>query len=197
MNDKKSKWTSLGFEAECYPPNNSERRYTLKLYPKDKALTKKEILVIMLNPSTADENKPDTTCRSLIKLCNFNDYNSITICNIFSLRTPNVMVLNKAIKINTANDDLSDEKLKECIKEFNEVLCAWGKADKIKDRKIREILDTRIKKIEEMLKGKKLYKFGDTSFNGKSYPLHPYFYNTMNTEKKSKIRFTSYNSEQI
>lgn len=195
MNDKKNKWASLGFEAECPPPNNSERRYTLKLYPKDKTLTKKEILVIMLNPSTADENKPDTTCRSLIKLCNFNDYNSITICNLFSLRTPNVMVLNEAIKTNTANDDLNDEKLKECIKELNEVLCAWGKADKIKDRKIREILDTRIEEIEERLKGKKLYKIENTFFKGKNYPTHPYWYNTLKSKNKFEIKFKPYKLE--
>lgn len=74
MNNGKQEWTIkvndnlMEFEVECYPPNDSKRRYMLKIYPKDKTLTKREILVIMLNPSSANEFKKDQTCEFVISI---------------------------------------------------------------------------------------------------------------------------------
>lgn len=173
MNNRKGEWTVNGtrLEVECYPPSDSKRRYILKIYPKDKTLTKKEILVIMLNPSTANENKPDQTCKALVDLCNRNGYDFITICNLFSLRKSNVKELNEEIQ--DANDSLNDLKLKDCIEQFDEVLCAWGRAKKLKDR---NLYNARIIKVYEMLTNKKLKEFGHSSFNGNIYPYHPLYY---------------------
>ena len=176
MNNGKGEWTIIvngkqqEFEVECDPPDDAKRRYILKVYPKDKTQTKKEILVIMLNPSIADKDKPDPTCRALINLCDWKGYNNITICNLFSLRGPNVKELNN--KIQDTNDSLNDLKLKECIGRFDEILCAWGRAKELKDR---NFYNARINKVYEMLTNKKLKEFGHSPFNGDIYPNHPYY----------------------
>ncbi len=177
MNEEISKWRIKvnrklqEFEVECDPPNYSNRRYMLKIFPKNMAQIKKEILVIMLNPSIADKYSSDKTCRDLINLCDCNGYNSITICNLFSSRGQ-VKELNEFMENGTANDNSSDEKLKEQIEKFDEVLCAWGKVEELEDRNLYNI---RINKVYEMLTNKKLKEFGHTSFNGDIYPNHPYY----------------------
>ena len=182
MNNGKVKWTikvngtPQKFEGECYPPNDSKRRYVLKVYPKDKIQTKKEIFVIMLNPSTADENEPDQTCKFLINQCNWNGHNSITICNLFSSRGL-IEKLNECMENDTANDNSSDEKLKEQIKKFDEILCAWG--GPYKGIKNKKVLNDRIKEVfkileSQKLRGKKILKLKKDSENRCSqYPPHP------------------------
>ena len=168
MNNGKGKWDvgNTQLEVECCPPNDSTR-YMLKIYPKDKIQTKKKIFVIMLNPSKADENEPDQTCEYLIKLCDYNGYNSLTICNLFSLRG-NIKKLNE--EIHNANDLSNDQKLDECIAQFDGILCAWGQADKIKDRKA---YNKRIREVYIKLTNKKLREFGHSTFKGYKYPHHP------------------------
>lgn len=180
------------FEVKCDPTNDSKRRYILKICPKDKTKIKKKILVIMLNPSNANEKKPDYTCRALINLCDSNSYNLITIWNLFSLRTPDVEELNE--KINDANDNQNNEKLRLCIGQFDEILCAWGRAKEIKDM---EFYNDRIDQVyHDMLKGKNLKKFGDEfSFKDKAYPTHPRRYYFIKSRNKSKIKFTNYKLE--
>jgi len=168
MNSGKSKWPE-NVTVDGDPLNNSNRRYMLKIFPKNSAQIKKEILVIMLNPSTADENKPDQTCEYLIKLCDYNGYNSLTICNLFPLRG-NIKKLNE--EIGNANDLSNDQKLYGCIAQFDEILCAWGQADKIKI-KDRKAYNKRIREVYIKLTNKKLREFGHSTFKGYKYPHHP------------------------
>jgi hypothetical protein len=193
MNNGKGTWVEVkvndekqDIRVECDPPNDPKRRYILNLDLKPKIQTNNKILVIMLNPSTADEKKTDSTCRALMNLCDWNGYNTITVCNLFSLRTSNVKELNE--KIDEANDIQNDDKLKACIGKFDEILCAWGKADKIKRRKE---YDARIENIEGMLNGKKLKKIGNGLVNGK-YPFHPYFYNFKKNWSKYGSKFENF-----
>lgn len=79
------------------------------------------------------------------------------ICNLYSSRGQ-VKKLNEFIENGTANDNSSDEKLKEQIKKFDEVLCALGKAEKINDR---DSYNTRVAEIYERLSNKKLREFGN------------------------------------
>ena len=178
MNNGKGEWLE-NVTINCDPRNDSNRRYTLKIVPKDSAQIEKKILVIMLNPSTADKDNSDKTCRDLIDLCDWNGYTSITICNLFSSRGQ-VKELNEFMENGTANDDSSNEKLKEQIKEFDEILCAWGRAKELKDRKP---YNARITKVYEMLTNKKLKEFGHSSFNGNTYPYHPYYIHIKSKEQ--------------
>ena len=168
MNNGKGKWPE-NVTVKGDPLNDSNRRYMLKIFPKDSAQIKKEILVIMLNPSKADEDSSDKTCKVLINLCDWNGYNGITICNLFSLRKSNVKELNEEIQ--DANDSLND--LKRYIEPFDEVLCAWGRAEGLKDR---NLYNERITEVYEILANKKLKEFGHSSLNGNIYPYHPLYY---------------------
>ena len=181
------------YKVKCWKSDDDKHRYKLKISLINSTSTK-EILVIMINPSYAYEKKPDYTCRALINLCDFNKYNSITICNLFSLIKSNMENLNEPRKMNIANDKLSDDKLEECIeciKNFNEILCAWGSAEKIKDR---SFYNDRIRKVyNDMLKGKNLKKFGDeVSFKGKTYPTHPRRYYIIKSKNELKTKFKPY-----
>lgn len=199
MNDGKGEWTVMvfgtqqTFEVECDPTfeDNPNRRYILKIFPKDRTQIKKELLVIMINPSTADEKKSDQTCRALLNLCDYNNYTNITICNLFSLRTSKVEELNE--KIYEANDTQNNDKLTLCIGKFNEVLCAWGKASKIKKR---GDYDTRINQVYQMLNGKKLKKIGNGLVDDK-YPIHPYSFSFQKNGDKYKIDFEEFNLKNL
>lgn len=193
MNNGKDEWPQK-FQIECYPPNDSKRRYILKIYLKDKTQTKKELLVIMLNPSYADKKKSDPTCLTLINICESNYYDSITICNLFSLRTSKVEELNE--KINEANDNRNINETKKCIEGFNEILCAWG--GPYKEIKNKKTLNDRLKEIFkslklQKLKGKKILKLKikkESENKYPQYPPHPLY-------KKYNTEFEPYCIEEI
>lgn len=191
MNNRRYKWPG-NIEVKCDPRRDIYRRYVLKIFPKDGNVVKKEILVIMLNPSDADNDWSDHTCKVLMKICKCNGYNSITICNLFSSRGQ-VEKLNEFMENDKANDEISDKKLEEQINKFDEVLCAWGGPhNKIRYKKI---LIDRIKKILKILKsqklrGKKILKLKIDKKSGKLYPSHP-------QGKHANIEFKPYCIEDI
>ena len=193
MNNGNGEWSGVkvngeiqNIKVECKAQNDSIRRYVLRIHLKAKTQIEKEILVIMLNPSTANENKPDPTCKALMNLCDWNGYNFITICNLFSLRTPNPSKLND--NIDEANDTQNNDKLRLCIGQFDEVLCAWGNAKKIKER--AKYL-TRVYKVEDMLNGKKLKKIGKGLVDNR-FPYHPYSFCFKRSADKYKVQFEDF-----
>lgn len=80
-------------------------------------------LYIMLNPSTADLEQSDPTIDKCIKIAKHNNYGSITIVNLFSLRTPKPEELLDA-EIRTIPKNL--EIIKEAIDETDRIVAAWG-----------------------------------------------------------------------
>lgn len=194
MEDGKGEWTvnvfgtKQTFEIECNPifEDGSNLRYILKIFPKNKTQIKKKILVIMLNPSKASEKKSDPTCRTLINLCDWNNYNSITIWNIYPWRSQKV---GKFQCDNELEIEANDKKLGEYIVKFKEVLCAWGKANGIWNR---NSYDARVQKVIKNLNNKKLKKLGSDLVDGK-YPHHPlYYFFQKGKWNRYKIRFEEF-----
>ena len=138
--------------ADC---KDCKHRYKLRISLIGTTSTK-EILVIMLNPSTADEKTDnwDKTCEFLINICHSNGYDLITICNLFSFITKEVEELDK--KIQEENSNSIDEALRESIKKANEILCAWGGPYKKIKNKQKQILNDMIKEVFGILKSRNL-----------------------------------------
>ena len=161
------------YRVKCW--KSGKYRYKLKIELIDSTPTR-EILVIMLNPSDADEkeNNFDPTCRFLINICHSNGYDYITICNLFSLITKDVKVLGQNIQ--QANDNQNINEIKNYIGGFNEILCAWG--GPYKEIKNKKILNDRIKEVLEILKsqkskGKEILKLKFDKKDRELYPPHP------------------------
>ena len=68
-------------------------RYTL-LREWDK--TKPHLLMVLLNPSTADENHDDATNRRGMRYAKDWGYGSLCFCNLFAFRTPDPKVMKAA-----------------------------------------------------------------------------------------------------
>lgn len=182
------------YKIECWK-NDEKYRYKLKISLMN-SISIKEILVIMLNPSTADEKKNnfDPTCRFLINICHSNGYDSITICNLFSFITKYVKILDKNIQEDEPR--LNNEILENSMKGFNEILCAWG--GPYKEIKNKKILNDRLKEVFKSLKlqklrGKKILKLKiKKGYENKypQYPPHP-------SRKRYNTEFEPYCIEEI
>lgn len=80
-------------------------------------------LFIMLNPSTADMKECDRTLDKCIKIARNNDFGSLAVVNLFSLRTPEPNVLLQS-KVKTLPKNL--ENVKIAIDEADMIIAAWG-----------------------------------------------------------------------
>ncbi len=92
----------------------------------------KRCLFIMLNPSTADEDKNDPTIRRCIAFAKAWGYGGLTVVNIFAFRATDPKVMRAAIDpIGIATNDFH---IKNCALGANIVVCAWGAHGAFKDR---------------------------------------------------------------
>ena len=65
-----------------------------------------QVLFVMLNPSTADENADDPTIRKCIALAKSWGFGSLAVGNLFAFRTPSPVVLKQSpLPVGDANDD--------------------------------------------------------------------------------------------
>lgn len=81
------------------------------------------VIIIMLNPSTADAEIDDATIRSCIRLCRSLDYGSFEVVNLFAFRATDPSELQTAADpIGPRNDDLIEAAIMRC----DVAICAWG-----------------------------------------------------------------------
>lgn len=93
--------------------------------------SKRSILFIGLNPSTADETQDDPTIRKCIGFAKRWGYGSYLMCNLYGFRSTDPRGLKTiADPIGPGND----EGIKEFIKAAATVVVAWGCHKGIKDR---------------------------------------------------------------
>jgi len=91
----------------------------------------KTACVIMLNPSTADDNVNDPTIMSLIRILTHNGYGRFTVANIFGVRATDPRRL-KELQYNGVDLWGGPEMVQErrrLIAEADDVIVAWGNTD--------------------------------------------------------------------
>lgn len=93
--------------------------------------TKPAVMIIGLNPSTADETNDDPTITRCINFSKFWGYGGVHMLNLFAFRATSPQDMFKAPDpIGIHNDRYLDEYAQKCDK----VICAWGNHGKFMTR---------------------------------------------------------------
>ncbi|MEL7121195.1 MAG: DUF1643 domain-containing protein [Bacteroidota bacterium] len=126
------------------------------------------LLAFGLNPSTADDQKPDQTISKLIGFAERNGYDGFVMLNLYPMRTPYPTALHKRV---------NNKLYKENLLKINEVICSIGECDCIAawggDIRIRKYLSRSLTDIVQLTHQHTLtwLKIGDLTKNG--HPRHP------------------------
>lgn len=93
--------------------------------------SKPRVLIVMLNPSTADAEIDDPTIRSCIRLSKGAGYGSFEVVNLFALRATDPAELARADDpVGPRNDDVIEAAIGRC----DIAICAWGAHPMASDR---------------------------------------------------------------
>jgi hypothetical protein len=90
--------------------------------------TKPVVMFIGLNPSTADESKPDRTVESIIRICKHNNYGGFYIVNCFPYISTDPKLLN-----DFTNLEVNDYWISHIHSTCQAVVFAWGNFKVISD----------------------------------------------------------------
>ncbi len=120
--------------------------------------TKPTVMIIGLNPSTADETEDDPTIRRCINFATSWGYGGVYMLNLFAFRATEPHVMKESENpIGNDNNKYLEEYSNKCEK----VVCAWGNDGDYKNRS-KEIL-SKLKNVYYL----KLNKSGE--------PAHPLY----------------------
>lgn len=100
------------------------RKYRYTLWREWDMTNKSYLMVIGLNPSTADETQDDPTIRRCIDFAKCWQFGALCMTNIFAWRETNPELMKK--QSDPIGSD-NDRWLKECSVDAGFVLAAWGK----------------------------------------------------------------------
>ena len=132
----------------------------------------KPMVFVMINPSTADEQKDDKTILKCIAIAEHNSCTDLYVVNLFPLRTKDVKEVDHYMK-NTAASEVrpfseeNDRHITEVMNMLNaEIIVAWGAYKKIDTTKILAI---------NFFKKHKGYDFKCVGINKDGSPKHPLF----------------------
>lgn len=123
---------------------------------------KGNVLIVMLNPSTADADKDDPTIRRCISFAKQWGYGGVYVGNLFAYRSASLKALLKAR--DPIGED-NEKHLKVMLKKTKETICAWGHGD---------IID----KIQRRIGHEHLPLVGDLyaiDYNKDGVPKHPLY----------------------
>jgi hypothetical protein len=117
-----------------------------------------KILVwVLLNPSTADGTKNDTTLRRIISFTQREGYSRLVVVNLFAYRSPYPRALKQVAEpVGPAND----QYLQGAFEQADKVVAGWGAFDALQGRDL-EVL---------RLCTKPVFCLGTTQ---QGYPRHP------------------------
>ena len=172
------KGVNIMTEFEIYRGSNTER-YVLG------TKGNKTLVIIGINPSTADEERTDRTITRVIKHTQQFGYDSFKMINIYPLRATNFNKLPKEFNEKLHKQNIIE--IKKTIETASAVLCAWG--THINDRKYFKICYSDILKI---ISGTTLptYCLGVTKHG---HPLHPLLRGIATPEKLVEFDMINYN----
>lgn len=151
---------SLSQQNRCVFDGPNYRYVLAAKYPWSTETRKGKIAWIMLNPSTANEQKLDPTLTRCFRWMAAWGFEEMVILNLFAYRTSNPKIMFAAGK-NAIGDSNNFHIAKE-IADAAKIVCAWG-ANVAPDH-------PRVLTVLDLLRGRELYCLGMTK-NGS--PIHP------------------------
>lgn len=95
--------------------------------------SKPKVMIIGLNPSTANESKNDNTITKVIKVANGNGYGGVYMCNLFGVISADPSILKTHPDPDGDNYTYLDDVFKECRR----VVFAWGNFKEATDKAFR------------------------------------------------------------
>jgi hypothetical protein len=120
--------------------------------------SKKKVVFICLNPSTADEYEDDQTmgrCIDFSKRWENGTYGSVQVVNLFAFRTKDPKILKQSLD---PIGELNDKYIINAVKNADLVIAAWGENGSFKrrDRDVLDLIKKETKQINclDVLKGK-------------------------------------------
>jgi hypothetical protein len=120
------------------------------------------LVVIGLNPSTADETKDDPTIRRCIQFAKDWGHDSLTMLNLFAFRSTDPMALREAQDPVGPENDEFIRALCECSR----VLAAWGVHGTLDGR------DAVVRKMLREVRGARVQVLGLTKDGHPKHPLY-------------------------
>ena len=144
-----------------------KHRYVLSRRWDDNAGT---VLFVMLNPSTATESRNDPTisrCHGFAIRMNGGRHGAYTICNLFSLITPDRKLLES--ECDRLDETENDQTLLKACQRSERLICAWGGsgADGFVRKRARAVVDV----VQSAFSGK-LECLGTNRNGAPSHPLY-------------------------
>ena len=141
---------------------------------------KRQVLWLMLNPSTADEQRNDPTIRRCINYPHNWGYNHMEVCNLFAWRATRPRDLFSAVDpVGPQNDNI----LRRQIRRADLIMVAWGVYGSRRDR------DAEVIQILQKLQVE-VYCLGVTKHGA---PRHPLFLKkSLSPEIKAKASMWSF-----
>lgn len=124
--------------------------------------SKPRMMIVGLNPSTADETKDDPTIRRCIGFAKRENMGGLVMCNLFAFRTKSPTLLKRQLSIvGNQNDDV----LRKHAATAGIIVAAWGMHGSYahRDEEVTSLLAGA---------GHSVYCFGLTQ---KGYPRHPLY----------------------
>ncbi len=132
-------------------------RYLLTRYISN---SPKQLVFIMLNPSTADAVDDDPTIRRCIGFCKSFGYGKVSVVNLFAFRATDPS------ELLTAHDPIGAENakyIKDTVEKADLTICAWGTKGSINNQD---------KVVLELLKHSRLHAL---KISKRGYPCHPLY----------------------
>ena len=126
------------------------------------------LFVIGINPSTADENKPDRTISKIIRFAEFNNFDGFIMLNLYPQRTPYPKNLDNELNYEYHRKNI--EIVKEYIKDYRElnILAAWGETIRI-----RHYLPKCLSDLKQVFDCYKTNWLQIGNFTKSGHPRHP------------------------
>lgn len=120
------------------------------------------VLVVMLNPSTADADIDDATIRALVRQCKALGFGGFEVVNLFAWRSTDPNELQRAADpIGSANDHHIEAAILRC----DLAICAWGAYPGAIDRGRSVISSLRQRRPA-------LFCFDKTKYGAPKHPLY-------------------------
>lgn len=119
----------------------------------------KMCLFLMLNPSTADEQKNDPTVERCERFARRWGFDGMVVCNLFALRSTDPDLIYTAVDAVGPEND----RYIRGFAEDNTIVCAWGVHGEFHDRD---------KTVIKLLAGRPLFCLGVTKHGHPKHPLY-------------------------
>jgi hypothetical protein len=127
----------VDYKIEIYNPESTDKelRFTLG------TLGEKTLFIIGLNPSTADDLKPDLTVRKVMRFAENHGFENFVMLNLYAQRTPHPSKLHNELDVKLHLENIKN--IAEVLDKHKnpKILAAWGGSIKVRSYFKRCILD--------------------------------------------------------